>query len=69
MTFFNLRDDKGCRGGGGGGGGEFDVHYDPLWFSGAPLVGLAREGMEKTFDTSQVTRCKNWQRADKAFLR
>ena len=66
MPFFNLRDDKGCQ---GGRGGEFDVHDDPLWFSGAPLVGLTREGMEKTFDTSQVTRYKNWQRADTVFLR
>ena len=51
------------REGGGGGGEEFDVHYDPLGSPGTPLVEFNRESMESNFDTSQVTRFKNWRRA------
>ena len=54
MAFFNLRDDKGW------GDGEFDVHCHPLGSPGTPFVGRDRESMESNFETSQVTRFKNW---------
>ena len=57
MAFSNLRDDKEW------GDGEFDVHCDPLGSPGTPFVGLNRERMESNFDTSQVTRFRNWRRA------
>ena len=47
----------------GEGDGEFDVHCDPLGSPGTPLVGFNRQSMESNFDTSQVTRFKNWRRA------
>jgi len=47
----------------GGTENEFDVNCDPLGSPGTPFVGRNRESMESDFDTSQVTRFKNWRRA------
>ena len=52
IAFFNLRDDKGW------GHGSMTYTAIPLG-----LLGLSRESMESNFETSHVTRFKNWRRA------